>query len=110
MTDDKFVSELVDALSGGGAGLQRPACACADRQPLPSRDTVIDIVEGLRSALFPGYFGPSDLTPESTAFHLGSALDRVSRDLRVLNDNSHPPHGAILNRDARAIIERVFPS
>jgi serine O-acetyltransferase len=82
MTDDKFLSELVDALSGGGAGLQRPACACPDRQPLPSRDTVIEIVEGLRSALFPGYFGTSELTADNARFHLGSTLDWIRRRLR----------------------------
>jgi serine O-acetyltransferase len=43
---------------------------------------VIDIIEALRSVLFPGYFGPSDLTPENAAFHMGSTLDRIGRDLR----------------------------
>ncbi len=32
--------------------------------------------------LFPGYFGPSDLNEENVAFHIGSTLDRVRRDLR----------------------------
>jgi len=49
---------------------------------LPSRDVVIDIVEALRTVLFPGYFGASDLTAENTAFHLGSTLDRIRRNLQ----------------------------
>jgi len=82
MSNDKFLSDLVDALSAAGGGLQRPACACAERQPLPSRNAVIEIVESLRSALFPGYFGTSELTPDNARFHLGSTLDWIRRRLR----------------------------
>lgn len=74
----KLVAELCEA----NGGLERALSDCPNRQPLPSRDAVIEIVESLRAVLFPGYFGPSDLTPGNTAFHLGSALDRVSRTLR----------------------------
>ena len=76
------LASLVGALWEAGNGLRRPREECPSRQPLPSRDAVIDIVEALRSVLFPGYFGPSDLTPENAAFHMGSTLDRIARDLR----------------------------
>ena len=76
------LASLVGALWEAGDGLRRPREECPSRQPLPSRDAVIDIVEALRSVLFPGYFGPSDLTPENAAFHMGSTLDRIGRDLR----------------------------
>jgi len=33
--------------------------------------------EDLRSALFPGYYGPSDLNEENMRFHVGATLDRV---------------------------------
>ncbi len=82
MSDDNFLKELVNALSEGEGRLQRPACACASRLPLPSRDTVIEIVEGLRAVLFPGYFGTSELTADNAAFHLGSTLDWIRRKLR----------------------------
>jgi serine O-acetyltransferase len=82
MNDEHFLSGLVDALSKDNGGLRRPTCACAERQPLPSRDAVIEIVEGLRSALFPGYFGRSELTADNARFHLGSTLDWVQRKLR----------------------------
>jgi serine O-acetyltransferase len=76
------LASLVGALWEAGDGLRRPRRDCPNRQPLPSRDAVVDIVEALRSVLFPGYFGPSDLTPENAAFHMGSTLDRIGRDLR----------------------------
>jgi serine O-acetyltransferase len=73
---------LVSALTEATNGLRRQTCACPDRQPLPSRDAVIDVVEALRTVLFPGYFGPSDLTEENLSFHIGSTLDRIRRELR----------------------------
>jgi len=44
---------------------------------LPSRDQVIEAAEALRSVLFPGYYGISELTPENMRFHVGATLDRV---------------------------------
>ena len=76
------LAALVTALSEATNGLRRQTCECPNRQPLPSRDAVIGIVEALRTVLFPGYFGPSDLTDENLAFHIGSTLDRIRRDLR----------------------------
>ena len=51
-------------------------------KPLPSRDTVAQIVEDLRSVLFPGYFGETDINITSTRFHVGSTLDRARRNLQ----------------------------
>lgn len=44
---------------------------------LPSRDVVIQIVEDLRSVLFPGYFGTSDLNDESLHYFVGATLARA---------------------------------
>ncbi|MCP4676692.1 MAG: serine acetyltransferase [Deltaproteobacteria bacterium] len=52
------------------------------RADLPSRDVLIGMVEDLRSVLFPGYFGTSELSAESLHFHMGSTLDRVLRTLQ----------------------------
>jgi serine O-acetyltransferase len=49
---------------------------------LPSRDAVEDVVESLRSILFPGYFGPSELTTPSLRYYLGSTLDKAFRKLK----------------------------
>ena len=51
-------------------------------RPLPSRDKVVAIVEMLRSAIFPGYFGEAQVLPEALRFHVGAALDRAGRELR----------------------------
>jgi serine O-acetyltransferase len=44
---------------------------------LPSRDRVVEATEALRSVLFPGYFGISELTEDNMRFHVGATLDRV---------------------------------
>ena len=45
------------------------------RHVLPSRLALIEVMEGLRAALFPGHFGAIDLTPESTRYFVGMTLD-----------------------------------
>jgi len=49
--------------------------------PMPSVQELHDIVEQLRSVLFPGYYGPADLRPETVRYYVGATLDRVSRQL-----------------------------
>jgi len=51
-------------------------------QALPSRQVIGEMIESLRSVLFPGYFGFSELKAESLCFHVGSTLDHVRRDLQ----------------------------
>jgi len=80
--EEKQLASLVAELCESGGGLRLPMDECANRRPLPSRDAVVDIVEALRTVLFPGYFGPSELTDDNIAFHVGSTLDRVRRGLR----------------------------
>ena len=46
---------------------------------MPSATALEEVVELLQSVVFPGYFGPSDLQPDTMPFHVGSALDRASR-------------------------------
>ena len=75
------LASLVTALCDAGRLTDRATDVCEHRHPLSSRDAVIDIIESLRTVLFPGYFGPTDLTAENMAFHLGSTLDRVRREL-----------------------------
>ena len=47
----------------------------------PSRPVLIDVLEGLRSALFPGYFGLVQMT-EGLSFHIGSILEEKLRHLQ----------------------------
>ncbi len=75
---DSIVAKL--CANGGGAPgsvLRGPSWALP-----PSRETIVEIVESLRSILFPGYFGTAEMTRESFRYHVGATLDRVVRLLR----------------------------
>lgn len=73
--------ELVRKLSRNTGELMRTTRgeACADQ--LPSARVIDEVLDQLRSVLFPGYFGDTDWGPESLEYHLGSTLDRVNRAL-----------------------------
>lgn len=77
------LEEIVDALAQAAPGPARyiPG-GTTQAVELPSREAIISIVETLRAALFPGYFGESSLSAGSTRFLIGTALDRVRRELR----------------------------
>jgi serine O-acetyltransferase len=49
--------------------------------PLPDREAVVMIVERLRWLLFPGFFGPRNLTEESLPGHVRTLMDDLSRRL-----------------------------
>ncbi len=70
------VEELCSA--DGAAQIHRRTCD----KPLPSRADIIDQVEALRSVLFPGLYGNSDLTCDNLEFHVGATLDRVRAALQ----------------------------
>ena len=41
------------------------------------------ITESLRSVLFPGYFGTSEITADTLRFHVGHTLDDIRRTLEI---------------------------
>ena len=45
--------------------------------PMPSVEQLEDIVEILRSVLFPGYFGDSNVKPDTMRYYLGAAIDKI---------------------------------
>jgi len=47
--------------------------------PMPSLERLNEIVEILKSILFPGYFINSDVRPETMKFYIGSSLDKAYR-------------------------------
>lgn len=53
------------------------------RREYPSRMAIAEIVEDMRALLFPGFFGPSELSGETLRFHVGATLDKV---LHVLEE------------------------
>ena len=74
------LAATVEALCTPDAARRLRKTACF--QGLPSRQALIAIVEDLRTILFPGFWGSSDLTDESVPFHVGCTLDRVVGELR----------------------------
>lgn len=49
---------------------------------LPSRSSIINIVENLRGVLFPRYFGEDNFSSSGLEFHIGSLLDKVSLQIK----------------------------
>ncbi len=83
---------------------------------LPSRDAVIAIVEDLRSVLFPGYFGHSELDQESLHFRIGATLshirprlvEQVWRGVAFARGGSAPGHWEGSRTDAQAMVAEFF--
>jgi serine O-acetyltransferase len=76
---DAIVDALCSKERGALRHIKRTPCA----EPLPSSRVVGDLVEELRSVMFPGYFGPHEPVAESVRFHLGHMLDNVRRTLQT---------------------------
>jgi serine O-acetyltransferase len=76
------LATVVDRLCAAGNGQLAATFRGQGRAALPSRDAAVQIVEGLRSVLFPGYFGRSELSSASLRYHVGSTLDRLIRTLQ----------------------------
>lgn len=73
------IGEVVDRLCASPPVSARRAAGVGFEPP--SRPVLIDVLEGLRSALFPGYFGLVQMT-EGLNFHLGSLLEEKLRRLQ----------------------------
>jgi serine O-acetyltransferase len=75
VSERNLLAEVVNALCDSEHGM----LSWKDKggRLLPSRDQIIQSLEELRSVLFPGYFGKSELTAENMRFHVGATLDRV---------------------------------
>ena len=82
VVDAARLDPVVDYLCAANDGMARTRVANRCRRPLPSRDTLVEMVEALRSVLFPGYFGNAELSEGSVRFHVGATLDGILRTLR----------------------------
>jgi len=69
----RVVSELRASRHAFDAAGARPC----GKTPLPSREALVRAVSGLRAALFPAHFGPSDLTEDGVDYFVGHTLDRT---------------------------------
>ncbi|WP_434114696.1 serine O-acetyltransferase EpsC [Paraburkholderia caffeinilytica] len=73
---------------------------------LPSREAVIDIVTGLRAALFPTHYGAPDLTDETVDYYVGHTLEstlrllaeQIRRALRFLPEFGETPDADLKER------------
>lgn len=67
-------STVVELCSANAAFLRGPNRRLG-RRALPSRDTLTEVVKGLRAALFPWHFGGADVSPEGVQFFIGHTLE-----------------------------------
>lgn len=72
------VESLATASEAMAGGLRE---AHRVRREFPSRSAIYELVEDIRSVLFPGFFGPTELTGETLRFHIGATLDKISQGL-----------------------------
>jgi len=56
---------------------QTPSTRNIGESPLPSKQSVIDILELIREILFPGYYGAAGLCWENIRYFIGSKLDQL---------------------------------
>jgi len=73
---------VVEALCEASAELRTHCHQPLARREFPSRAVVYELLEDLRSVLFPGFFGPSELTDETLRYHVGATLDKVLHGLQ----------------------------
>jgi len=98
------LAQIVSDLRASREELHRTRHPLGIRE-LPSRDAVINIVSGLRAALFPTHYGAPDLTDESVDYYVGQTLEstlrllaeQIRRALRFL-----PEHGEAGDEALRA--------
>ncbi len=82
LPEEYNLTPVVEYMFSANDGLARSKPGRTCRHILPSREILIEQIEGLRSVLFPGYFGISDITQENMRYHVGAALDRVMRTMQ----------------------------
>ena len=107
------LSSVVDALCQGTHALARKGRDAQGRLVVPSREAVIAVVESLRAALFPGYFGTPDLHDESLHYYVGATLDAALHSLgdqvqRALCFASEHPLGCPHCEEGARRVTRAF--
>ena len=82
-SDDRRIDRLVDALLT--AYDDEPVGRAGGQAPLPTRESIVSIVEDIRRVLFPGVYADDTLPQASRRYHVGTWLCQLHRDLvRVL--------------------------
>ena len=80
-TSELNLSSIVEQLCGTDHAIELLRKVDKKNRQLPSRDAIVDMVERIRSVLFPGYFGKPDLNSDNMLFYVGAALDQIRFDM-----------------------------
>ena len=81
MTPDKSVIEDVVGRLTAPTSYQAFASRKLTDAPMPSIEVLSEVMKRLKAVLFPGYYGDSEVTPDTLAYHTGAHLDIVFRRL-----------------------------
>jgi len=76
-SQDGDIPEIIDRIVGTYEAISR--INHLGRRALPSRETVADILAGLKEILYPGYFGRRNFTRENIRYHIGDRVWQVHR-------------------------------
>ena len=79
--DDLGLADIVVQLRGLRTASQKRRYRGAP-PPLPSREIIIDVIDGLAAALYPRHFGPADLAVNDVDAFVVRTLDTAMRALR----------------------------
>jgi serine O-acetyltransferase len=80
-TETPNLSTIVDRLCSIDHNAKVLRVMSEKNRQLPSSQVVVAAVENIRSVLYPGYFGKSDLNTDNIKFYLGAILDQTRLDL-----------------------------
>lgn len=81
---------------------------------LPNRGAVIDVLKELRRVMFPGYFGPENITVTAPEYFVGNTLTEVYVTLKqqietaILYRNENNESEADISERAQEICEYFF--
>lgn len=95
---DAVLAETVDRLCAQDA-CEASWHRISRDQPLPSLDALTEVVGLLRAVLFPGFFGPQDVTERTMPYYAGSALDRV---VKLLSEQINRGYCFVCAKENRA--------
>ena len=86
------LGSVVEAICRANGDLFRGRHGEVRRRPLPSREVVAGVITGLRSALFPWHFGPTDITDEGMKTLVESCPDLAGLHLSgsPIGDDGRP--------------------
>ena len=81
LSPDKDVIEQVVGALCAPSSYQGFACQKLTDSPMPSLEALSEIMNRMKTVLFPGYYGDSEVTPDTLAYHTGAHLDVIFRKL-----------------------------